>query len=106
MRISPVSMRSAGWQGIGFFLLALVAAYEVGRYIVKGDFLTLFIATGGAVVCVVAVVVLNNWRHGVYIFVVWLVLEDLIRKYLGNNIAVYFGKDVLLVILYVAFLAA
>src|ERR1700722_19900756 len=47
---------------------------------------------------VVALVIIGNWRRGIYLFIVWLVFEDLARKFLGNNMLIYFGKDALAVI--------
>ena len=38
--------------------------------------------------------------YGLYAFLVWLLFEDLFRKYMGNNMAIYFGKDVLVAIVY------
>jgi hypothetical protein len=37
------------------------------------------------------------------IFFFWLLFEDLARKYLGNNMAIYFGKDLLVVVCYLSF---
>jgi hypothetical protein len=61
-----------------------------------------------AVIAVLAVAgkTLLDWRSGVYFFLPWLLFEDLIRKYLGNSMYVYFGKDVLIGITYIAFLMA
>jgi hypothetical protein len=39
-------------------------------------------------------------------FIAWLLLEDLARKYLGNNVAVYFAKDVVLAMVYLSFFLA
>jgi hypothetical protein len=39
-------------------------------------------------------------------FLVWLLFEDLVRKYLGNNMALYFGKDVLVAVFYLSFFTA
>src|SRR5438270_642780 len=50
--------------------------------------------------------VLANWRMGVYLFLAWLLVEDLPRKFLGNDVRLYFVKDALAVIVYLAFLAA
>jgi hypothetical protein len=50
--------------------------------------------------------VLRNWRHGLYAFLGWLLFEDMVRKYMGNNMAVYFAKDVLVGITYLSFLRA
>jgi hypothetical protein len=48
----------------------------------------------------------GDWRGGIYLFFAWLLCEDLVRKYLGNSMYVYFGKDVLIGITYLAFLMA
>src|ERR1700736_1387726 len=55
---------------------------------------------------VFVITILNNWRNGVYFFFTWLLFEDLARKYLGNNMAVYFAKDVLVAVVYVSFIIA
>ena len=57
---------------------------------------------GGAVV----VAILNDWRRGLYLLVAWILFEDIVRKYLGNNMAIYFGKDALAIILYISFYRA
>jgi hypothetical protein len=53
--------------------------------------------------CVVTATVLRNWRMGFYIFFIWLLLENLVRKYMGNSLELFFGKDILLAFIYVAF---
>jgi hypothetical protein len=57
------------------------------------------ICLGGAIV----VGILNNWRNGVYFFLTWLLFEDFARKFLGNNMAIYFAKDFLLLVVYISF---
>jgi len=57
---------------------------------------------GGAIV----IRILNNWRNGLYFFLSWLLFEDFARKFLGNNMTIFFAKDLLALILYLAFLAA
>jgi hypothetical protein len=54
--------------------------------------------------CVVAM--LNNWRTGLYLFLTWLLFEDFARKFLGNNMAIYFAKDFLVLVVYISFFAA
>src|SRR5260370_1608220 len=49
---------------------------------------------------------LNSWRNGLYFFLTWLLFEDFARKYLGNNMAIYFAKDVLALVVYLAFFMA
>src|SRR2546423_13028009 len=55
---------------------------------------------------VALVAILKDWRNGVYAFVAWIAVEDLIRKYLGNNMTVYFAKDFLALVLYLSFFFA
>ncbi len=47
---------------------------------------------------------LRDWRTGVMLLLVWLAFEDLPRKYLGNNLLIFFGKDLLAGAVYVSFL--
>jgi hypothetical protein len=88
---------------IVFYAVAALVAYEVAQFILRGDmnsliYLAVFIA--GAIG---AVNVLNDWRKGVYLFLAWILFEDFVRKYLGNNMAIYFAKDVLALLLYLSF---
>src|ERR1700693_1777372 len=89
-----------------FFVFALLVAFTVTRYILNDDFeslgLTGLVLAGSAIV----VVVINSWRNGLYFFLAWLLLEDLARKFLGNNMAVYFAKDFLVAIVYMSFFIA
>jgi hypothetical protein len=91
---------------LGFLVFALVAAYEVSQFIITGNMVGLaFIAmafVGGTIV----IGILNNWRNGLYFFIAWLLYEDLIRKYMGNNMAIYFVKDFLGIVVYLAFFLA
>jgi hypothetical protein len=84
-------------------LVVLLGAYQVAQLILADDLETIFMAglifVGGAIV----VAILNDWRRGVYLFLAWVMFEDLIRKYLGNNMAIFFAKDFLVLILYLSF---
>ena len=88
---------------MSLLLLAIWLAWEIGLRIASQDLTAIayvalcFVAVG------VAVTVLRNWRLGFYFFLVWLLFEDLVRKYLGNNMAIYFAKDVLVGLVYIAF---
>jgi len=42
----------------------------------------------------------------VYFFLSWLLFEDYARKFLGNNMAIYFAKDFLFLVVLISFLAA
>jgi len=90
----------------GTLVVGAIAAYEFAQYVINDDmtglaYVSLCIA-GGAVV----VAILHNWRNGVYFFLSWLLFEDFVRKFLGNNMAIYFGKDLLVLVVYISFFMA
>ena len=90
----------------GTLVVGAFAAYESAQYVIKGDMTGLAYAAmcilGGAIV----VAILHNWRNGVYFFLSWLLFEDFARKFLGNNLAIYFAKDFLVLIVYISFFVA
>jgi hypothetical protein len=90
----------------GVFVVVIFSAYQAAQLVIAGDVNGLVFAgmlfVGGAVV----VAILNDWHRGLYILLGWVVFEDLVRKYLGNNMAIFFGKDILALVLYLAFFAA
>jgi len=81
-------------------------AYEAAGYVLNDDLTGLTYAAlifiGGAGV----VAMLNDWRNGLYFFLTWLLFEDFVRKFLGNNMAIYFAKDFLVLIVYISFFLA
>ena len=85
------------------FLGVLCLAYEAAQLILAGDISTLILSAMVFVGLAVVVAVLNNWRRGAYLLLTWIVFEDFARKYLGNNMAVFFAKDILAVIVYLSF---
>src|SRR5258706_8787957 len=89
-----------------FFIAALLMAYKASGYIVENDFSSLAFAgvilAGSAIV----VLVIKSWRQGLYFFLAWLMFEDLARKFLSNNMAIYFAKDVIVTVIYLAFFIA
>jgi hypothetical protein len=91
---------------VGTCVVGALAAYEAAEYVISGDLTGLAYAglavVGGAVV----IGILNNWRNGVYFFLSWLLFEDFARKFLGNNMAIYFAKDFLALVVFISFLAA
>ena len=92
--------------GASLFILGLWLAYEIGEKIASGDLHTIAFVAFGFAGCVVAVMILRNWRTGFYCFLIWLLFEDLVRKYMGNNVALFFGKDVLAFLTYISLFAA
>jgi len=89
-----------------FVLIFAGAAYEFSELVLAGDISGFAYIGLLAVGSVFIVAILNNWRNGVYLFFTWLLFEDLARKYLGNNMAVFFAKDVLVAIVYISFYIA
>ena len=90
---------------IGFLVFGLVVACFVANLILSGDITKVAFAgiacAGAAIVAATAI----NWRTGLYLLLAWLLFEDLPRKYLGNNMAIYFAKDFLLAVVYASFFA-
>src|SRR6266478_2104 len=86
--------------------LLAVTAYECAELIIKDDPLKLYSAGLAVLGTVALLAILKNWSRGVYYFVAWIAVEDLIRKYLGNNMIVYFAKDFLALALYLSFFVA
>jgi len=102
------ALRDSHNSGRNLLTVALIAlaAYACANLIVEDDLLTLYYV-GLVVLGIVALVaILKDWRAGVYCFVAWIAVEDLIRKYLGNNMTVYFAKDFLAIVLYISFFVA
>ncbi len=93
---------------ISFLLLGfgLLAALQLGNWIDSGDDRMLLYSGMACVLCVIALTILKSWRMGFYLFVIWLLFEDLIRKYLGNNMVIYFAKDVLVGLTYLSLFIA
>src|SRR5580658_9957468 len=90
----------------GILVVGAFAAYKSAQYVINDDITGLAYAVmcilGGAIV----VAILHNWRNGVYFFLSWLLFEDFARKFLGNNMAIYFAKDFLVLIVYISFFVA
>jgi hypothetical protein len=91
---------------LGLFIIALWVAWQICGKIATNDLRTLAFSTVIFAGCIAAVVILRNWRSGFFIFLVWLLFEDLVRKYLGNNSALFFGKDILALLTYISLFTA
>jgi hypothetical protein len=94
-----------------FPVILLVAAfcggaYIFAQYVLSNDVVGLAYAGLLSLGAVFAVAIINNWRTGVYCFLAWLLFEDYARKSLGNNMAIYFAKDVLVALVYLSFFIA
>ena len=87
----------------GFTLLALFAAVILGQAIVSSDYRKLTIWIALALLLSLSLFILRNWRLGVFTFFVWILFEDFVRKWLGNEMTLYFAKDVLIGITYLSY---
>jgi len=94
------AMRLAPYAGVLAFIWVLRG------WIINGNLKELLLVCVGLAVLAMAGIVFSDWRKGVYVFFTWLLFEDLVRKYMGNNMAIYFGKDVLIGVTYISFLVA
>ncbi len=89
---------------MGLVLLAII--WELASWIVAGSDQMLIFFGLGIVVLAVMIHILNDWRSGVLLFLLWILFEDLARKYLGNSMTVYFAKDFLVGVAYLSFYMA
>ena len=94
---------------LGIFVqlaLVLIVAYAAAQAVLSDD-AKIFLFLGAIPFLIgVTIAIVNDWRRGLYAFVFWILFEDIIRKYTGNNMAVFFAKDVLVIILYLSFYRA
>lgn len=86
----------------GLFLLT----WTLSGWIISENSLYMILFAVACVSVGIAMVILRDWRNGVFIFLVWLVFEDLIRKYAGNSLFMFFGKDIIIGMAYVSMLIA
>jgi hypothetical protein len=97
-RTSASPMTALVW-----LIVVLLAGYKAAQAILANDLTSLVLAGLVVVATAVFIVIMNDWRRGFYLLIGWILFEDLVRKFLGNNMAIYFAKDVLAIILYLAF---
>lgn len=102
LRSPNFSLKNQQLIGLSLLVLSLWAAWRIGGTVAEGDFTSIYYSTLGFAGLFVALTILRNWRAGFYFFLCWLLFEDFVRKFLGNNMAVYFGKDVLVGLVYVS----
>jgi len=88
------------------FALGLWVAYEIAGMIASGNMRMVEFAALGFAGLAAVVTILRSWRTGFYFFFVWLMFEDLARKYMNNGLVLFFGKDILAALTYVSLYAA
>jgi hypothetical protein len=92
--------------GLGFLAVAMLGAYKLSGLVLANDVISLLLVAVIGVAGAFVVAILRNWRHGVYCLIAWLLFEDFVRKYAGNNMAIYFAKDILTALVYLSFFIA
>src|SRR5438874_1705816 len=102
---SLIGFRTGRLTLFGILVVGAITAYQLVQYVIRDDLVGLAYAGILLVVGVIFIKILNNWRNGVYFFIAWLLFEDLARKFLGNNMAIFFAKDFLLLIVLISFLS-
>ncbi|HXW89869.1 MAG TPA: hypothetical protein VEK33_04915 [Terriglobales bacterium] len=90
--------------GVALALAVLTILWLLTNVVISGSLEQVLLSGTVLMAFAVAGTILYNWRSGVYLFFVWLLFEDFLRKCLGNSMYVYFGKDVLIGVTYVALL--
>ncbi|HEY1467583.1 MAG TPA: hypothetical protein VGF61_00965 [Candidatus Acidoferrum sp.] len=75
-----------------FLVAAGLGAYLVSGYVVNNDLVGLVMLALPFAFLVVVVPMLRNWRTGLYVFLCWLLFEDIVRKYMGNNMAIFLAR--------------
>jgi hypothetical protein len=89
---------------MGLVILGLI--WELATWIIAGSDQALIMFGLGIVVIAIVVHILNDWRAGVLVFLIWLLFEDLARKYLGNSMTVFFAKDFIVGVAYTSYYVA
>jgi hypothetical protein len=100
LNLRATSVNQQSIVGLGLVAFSLLLAYEIGGWIAGENLVQIEYLFVAAAVTVASVAILRNWRTGFYLFLVWVVFEDLVRKYLGNNMLIYFAKDFLVLLIY------
>jgi hypothetical protein len=96
------AIRNQALIGMSLFVLALWLAWEIAGKIVAEDMRAVLLGIMVFAGCVVVSTALRNWRTGFYLFFGWMLFEDLVRKFMGNSLELFFGKDILLLFVYFA----
>jgi hypothetical protein len=78
--------------------------WVVRGWVLAGSFRNTLMVVAALAVLAITGRILGDWRSGVYFLLAWLLFEDMIRKYMGNNMAIYFAKDALVAVVYASFL--
>ena len=101
-----ISQSGKLWILLAGFAIILYVLWQLSNSIAAGSPKFALLVGASFVAFFVAGRIANDWRSGVALFFVWLIFEDLIRKYMGNNMYIYFAKDALIAVTYISLLSA
>jgi hypothetical protein len=104
MTVGFASKRKVQALLLGLLIVGLI--WEMSKWIIAGSDQTLIMFGLSLVACATLIQILYDWRSGVLIFLIWLLFEDLARKYLGNSLLVFFAKDFLVGAAYLSYYLA
>ena len=101
-----ISAKQQNVVGLLVLLFGVFVAWQFGGWISSGDTGLLKYGALAVIIGLIGSRILRDWRSGFYVFLTWLLFEDLIRKHLGNNMAIFFAKDVLVGLVYISLVMA
>ena len=101
-----ISQSGKLWLFLAAGLVLLYIVWQLGDSISTGSWKFAAIVAAGFFATFVASQIAQNWRTGVYYFLFWVLFEDLFRKYMGNNMAIYFAKDILAAVTFGSFIVS
>lgn len=83
---------------LSLLVAALILARLLGGWLAEGSTREVTYIALGIAIALICLSILKDWHKGLYLFVVWMLFEDFPRKYMGNNMILYFGHDVLAIL--------
>jgi hypothetical protein len=83
-----------------------ILMWTASGWVISGNTTYMALAVIACAVVVMTMSIAKDWRTGLSIFLCWLVVEDTLRKYFGNNLMIFFAKDIILGITYLSMFAA
>src|SRR2546423_65694 len=81
----PLDLTRSTKLNLTFLVCAILAAYIISPYIIAGDVPALAHISLAVLGLGLIAGILSNWNRGVYFFLGWLLFEDFVRKFSGNN---------------------
>lgn len=85
--------------GIWLLVVSLWPAWQMPKGTASNDLKLLACLASGIVGSSIAVVMLGRWRPGLFSFI-WFLFEDLFRKFLDNDVALPFTKELQATLIY------